>query len=117
MIVHATPEYSSENSQEGRYVFMYHIVIYNHGNTAAQLMRRHWFIVDGNEQVDEVIGDGVLGEQPVIAPGSTYEYSSFCILETPVGCMYGQYFMVAEDGTEFIADIPVFTLADKTVLQ
>jgi len=107
------PEYIPEQSglDEDRYVFAYHITIHNQGRVAAQLVSRHWLISDANDQVDEVRGEGVVGEQPLIAPGGEHHYSSFCILETPVGIMQGSYQMVAEDGTAFEAEIPAFTLA------
>ena len=117
VLVRVMSEFMPESSQQERYVFIYHISIQNRGSLAVKLLRRHWYIVDANEQTEEVTGDGVVGEKPTIAPGEVYEYSSFCVLETPVGCMYGQYFMQAEDGCEFNVDIPVFTLADSRVLQ
>ncbi|HXH73028.1 MAG TPA: Co2+/Mg2+ efflux protein ApaG [Mariprofundaceae bacterium] len=111
--VTAEPEYVPEHSEpeKGRYVFVYTIGIHNAGSVAAQLLSRHWIITDANGQVEEVVGDGVVGEQPVIQPGDEHEYSSFCELQTRVGYMEGSYTMRANDGTVFEAAIPAFTLA------
>ena len=105
--------YVSEQSlpEEGRYVFAYTITITNTGQAPATLLRRHWLITDANCKVQEVRGEGVVGEQPHIMPGESYEYTSATILETPVGCMQGSYEMIADDGMEFDAPIPVFNLA------
>lgn len=96
---------------EQRYVFAYHIRILNHGDQAATLRSRHWFIANGNADVQEVNGEGVVGEQPTIEPGDHFDYSSGAVLATKVGSMRGYYVMEAEDGTLFHATIPVFTLA------
>ncbi len=113
------PEYMDEHSlpDAGQYVFAYHITIRNIGNKSARLMQRHWLITDANEKVEEVRGDGVVGEQPTIRPGESHSYSSFCVLDTPLGCMQGSYQMLGEDGEQFDADIPVFTLAKDRVLH
>ena len=95
----------------------YTIRITNSGTVAAQLISRHWIITDGELRVEEVRGLGVVGEQPLIRPGETYEYSSGCQLETPVGTMRGSYQLVAEDGTSFEAEIPEFTLSIPRVLH
>ena len=117
--VSAIPHYIAEQSdpEEERYVFAYTITIENTGTVPAQLISRHWIITDGNLRVEEVRGLGVVGEQPLIRPGETYEYSSGCQLETPVGTMHGSYQMVAEDGTSFVAEIPQFTLSIPRVLH
>jgi len=94
-----------------RYVFAYTITIANRGNVAAKLMSRHWVITDGNGKVQEVSGDGVVGEQPHLNPGEQFRYSSGAVLETPVGSMQGRYRMQADDGMNFDAPIPAFTLA------
>lgn len=106
-------EYLAAQSEpdNDRFVFAYHIVIRNTGEEAAQLLTRHWIITDGNEGVEEVRGDGVIGQQPHLKPGEQHRYTSGAILKTPVGTMSGSYQMRADDGTEFNADIPVFTLA------
>ena len=100
-----------------RYVFAYTIRIRNLGRRAAQLVSRHWIITDGNGKVDEVHGEGVVGEQPLIAPGELFEYTSGAVLETAVGSMQGRYDMVGEDGTRFDAPIPPFTLSVPRTLH
>jgi len=102
---------SSSEPEAARYVFAYSITIKNTGNIEAQLLSRHWIITDANGKVQEVHGEGVIGEQPHIAPGQTFEYTSGAILETEVGSMRGSYQMIAEDGTHFDAQVPMFTLA------
>jgi ApaG protein len=115
--VSVTSECLEEQSQGGEYVFTYHICIRNHGEQAAQLLSRKWLITDADGNKIEVHGDGVIGVQPVIQPQHEYQYSSFVVLKTPVGCMQGSYQMKAEDGTLFEADIPTFTLAMRRALQ
>ena len=105
------------NSDANRYVFAYHVTIENHGTIPAQLLSRHWIITDGNEKVQEVKGEGVIGEQPTIMPGESYQYSSGTVLQTPVGSMHGSYSMIDATGVEFDADIPVFTLASPSALH
>lgn len=100
-----------------RYVFAYTITIENVGTVAAQLISRHWVITDADDVVQEVKGLGVVGEQPLLRPGETFEYSSGAALATPVGTMHGSYQMVAEDGNKFDAEIPRFTLAMPRVLH
>ena len=94
-----------------RWVFAYHSTIRNEGTVSARLLTRHWVITDGEDRVQEVHGEGVIGEQPHIAPGQTFSYTSGAILETEVGSMRGSYQMIGEDGTHFDAEIPMFTLA------
>ncbi len=100
-----------------RYVFAYTITIANQGDVAARLMSRHWVITDGNGKVQEVSGDGVVGEQPHLNPGEQFRYSSGAVLETPVGAMQGRYRMQADDGIDFDAPIPAFTLAVPGLLN
>ncbi len=97
--------------ENNRFVFAYTISITNTGNVSATLLRRHWVITDANNKVQEVHGDGVVGEQPHLLPGQTFQYTSGAVLETPVGCMEGAYDMLAEDGVEFASPIPIFNLA------
>lgn len=106
-------KYVSEQSEpeKDRYVFIYQVTILNTGSIAARLLTRHWIITNGNQEVQEVRGDGVVGEQPLIAPGENHSYTSGTVLETPVGTMEGSYHMVADDGTQFDATIPMFTLS------
>ena len=97
--------------EEGRYVFAYTVTLTNRGSVAAKLLSRHWIITNANNEVQEVKGEGVVGEQPHLPPGGRYEYTSGAVLGTPVGSMRGSYQMVADDGTRFEAPIPPFTLA------
>jgi len=100
-----------------RYVFAYTITIANQGEVAARLLSRHWVITDGNGKVQEVSGDGVVGEQPHLNPGEQFRYSSGAVLETPVGSMQGRYRMKTDSGLDFDAPIPAFTLAVPGLLH
>ena len=113
------PQYLPDQSDEaaGKFVFAYTITIKNTGSAPAQLISRHWIITDSNGKVQEVKGLGVVGEQPLLAPGESYEYTSGASIATPVGTMRGTYQMVAEDGTRFDATIPEFTLSIPRVLH
>ena len=103
--------------EEGRYVFAYTIQIRNQGKVPARLLGRHWLITDGNGNVREVVGEGVVGEQPWLRPGEGFEYTSGAVLETDIGTMRGSYDMLADDGTRFAAPIPAFTLAVPRTLH
>ena len=103
--------------EEGRYVFAYTIHIRNEGNVPARLLGRRWLITDGNGQVEEVHGDGVVGEQPRLEPGEQFTYTSGATLPTSVGTMEGRYDMIGDDGTRFDAPIPPFTLAVPRTLH
>lgn len=105
------------NPEDDRYVFAYTINIRNVGELPAQLVARHWIITDANNHVHEVRGEGVVGEQPVIAPSEQFEYTSGAAILTPVGTMRGSYRMEAEDGTSFEAEIPEFILSMPRVLH
>ena len=105
------------NPDEGRFVFSYTITIRNEGTQPARLVTRHWLITDANGKVQEVVGEGVVGEQPHLQPGQGFRYSSGAILETPVGAMQGKYHMVADDGEQFDAPIAPFRLAMPGVLH
>ncbi len=96
--------------ESGRYVFAYTITITNDGTVPAKLMSRHWVIKDANEKTQEVRGMGVVGEQPHLIPGMSFEYTSGTVLETPFGTMEGSYQMVGDDGTQFNAEIRPFLL-------
>ena len=100
-----------------RYVFAYTITIENHGEVPAKLLSRHWIITDADGHVQEVEGEGVVGEHPYLRPGEAFRYTSGTILQTPVGSMKGVYHMLADDGTEFEAEIPMFTLSRPGVLH
>ena len=103
--------------EDERYVFTYTVTLTNTGKTAAQLISRHWVITDGTGKIQEVRGLGVVGEQPRLAPGEKFSYSSGSVMETPVGTMHGTYQMTAEDGHRFDAEIPPFVLAVPRVLH
>ena len=109
------PEQSDEENDQ--YVFAYTIRITNTGEMAAQVLSRHWIITDADSQIQEVRGRGVVGEQPIILPGRSYEYTSGSSLTTMVGTMRGTYQLKAEDGTKFEAVIPEFTLSVPRVLH
>ena len=109
------PEESAPD--EGRYVFAYTISIRNCGNVPARLVARHWIITDANGKVEEVEGEGVVGEQPWLAPGERFDYTSGAVLETDLGMMRGDYKMLADDGTRFEAPIPAFTLTVPRTLH
>ena len=117
--VSAAVRYLAEQSDEktGRYVFAYTINIRNTGEATAQLISRHWVITDSQGLVQEVRGLGVVGNQPVLRPGESHEYTSGTAIATPVGTMKGAYQMVADDGTRFEAEIPEFTLSVPRVLH
>ena len=117
--VGTTTQYLADQSDESadRYVFSYTITIRNAGNASAQLISRHWIITDSRGQVQEVRGLGVVGAQPMLRPGETFEYTSGTSIATPVGTMRGTYQMVGEDGARFDAAIPEFTLSVPRVLH
>ena len=103
--------------EDGRYVFAYTIRIHNRGRVPAQLLRRRWVITDANGKVQEVHGEGVIGEQPWLRPGEDFEYTSGTVLETAHGTMHGSYDMLADDGTHFHAPIASFTLSIPRTLH
>jgi len=103
--------------EDGRFVFSYTIRISNHGQVPARLISRHWVITDDNGKVQEVHGEGVVGEQPWLRPGEDYEYTSGAVLETALGTMRGSYQMLADDGTSFDAPIAAFTLTVPRTLH
>ncbi len=111
--VSAQTQYLREHSDpsQQRYAFSYTITISNHGTKAARLLTRHWIITDGDGHTQEVHGEGVVGEQPLIMPGQNYRYTSGAILTTPVGTMHGTYTMVNNQGNYFDAIISPFALA------
>ncbi len=105
------------NPKDHRYVFSYTITIRNEGTVPARLMARHWIITDSNGKVQEVRGEGVVGEKPHLKPGQGFRYSSGAVLETPVGVMQGEYKMVTDDGEEFDAPVAAFRLAMPGLLH
>lgn len=116
---------SHSQPDEGQYTFAYTITISNGGDLPVQLLSRHWIITDGNDHVQEVRGEGVVGEQPLIAGGGSFRYTSGATLTTPVGCMEGSYFMVVREPVDidpgdlptFEVPIPAFTLHTPTGLN
>ena len=102
---------------EGKYFFSYTVTIKNVGKIPAKLISRHWVITDANERIEEVRGLGVVGEQPRLKTNESFEYTSGTIINTPVGTMYGTYQMVADNGYEFDAEIPMFSLNKPKVLN
>jgi ApaG protein len=106
------PEQSSP--RDDRYVFAYTITISNESTYTAQLRTRHWIITDGRGGIEEVKGDGVVGEQPRLSPGQSFQYTSGCVLTTPIGTMHGTYRFWRDDGTYFDATIAPFSLASPS---
>jgi ApaG protein len=119
IVVSTQTQYLPEQSDEsaGRYVFAYTVKMRNEGRVAAQLISRHWIITDAQGLVQEVRGLGVVGAQPTLRPGESFEYTSGASIATPVGTMRGSYQMLAEDGTRFEAPIAEFTLSVPRVLH
>ena len=112
-------QYRPERSDapRGRYLFTYTVRIANGGAAAAKLLSRHWIITDASGQREEVVGDGVVGRQPRLEPGQAFEYTSFCVLRTPLGQMRGTYSMLRDDGSTFQAEIAPFALAVPAALN
>lgn len=117
--VRAHSAYVPERSQpdQNHWFFVYTVQITNDGSEAAQLVSRHWIITDANGHVQEVRGPGVVGEQPLLAPGESFEYTSACPLTTPFGTMHGTYQMVTQSGGRFDAQIAAFTLSEPTAIN
>ncbi|MFC6669680.1 Co2+/Mg2+ efflux protein ApaG [Marinobacterium aestuariivivens] len=117
--IDVTTNYLSEQSDPDskRFVFSYHITITNRNDRSVQLLSRRWLIIDGNEHAQEVVGEGVVGEQPLIEPGESYSYTSGTVLATHVGSMQGHYHMRDAEGIEFDAPIAPFTLAQPHALH
>ena len=113
------PFYIEDQSapEENRYVFAYTVNIQNTGSVGAKLVARHWIITDANGKIQEVRGQGVVGEQPYLRPGEGFQYTSGAVLDTAVGTMRGSYQMVGEDGNLFDAEIPIFTLSIPRTLH
>ena len=117
--IHPLPQFIPDQSdpENDRYVFAYTVTIKNVGTVPAQLVSRHWIITDANNEVQEVRGLGVVGKQPLLQPGESFQYTSGSAMTTPIGTMKGTYQMVAEDGTHFEAEIPEFVLAIPRALH
>jgi ApaG protein len=119
IVVEATPHFIEVQSSpdKDRYVFAYTITITNAGAVPAKLLNRHWLITDSNGKVQEVRGEGVIGEQPYLKPGESFRYTSGAMLETPVGTMQGDYTMRSDEGDNFSALVPQFTLSIPRTLH
>jgi ApaG protein len=117
--VSAVSSYLPDQSdpEGGRYVFAYTITIHNAGQVPAKLLNRQWIVTDADGQIQEVRGAGVVGEQPHLAPGESFEYTSGTQIGTPLGSMHGSYGMLADDGTRFDATIPPFSLGERRQLH
>ncbi len=117
--ISVTPQYLAEQSDpdKNRFVFAYTVRITNNGQHAAQVISRHWVITDARQNVQEVRGLGVVGQQPLLAPGASFEYTSGCPLPTPFGTMKGSYHCVGDNGIPFEAEIPEFVLAMPRTLH
>lgn len=117
--VNVETNYIAEQSapDEDRYIFSYTITISNTGKVPAKLITRHWMINDANGNLQEVHGEGVVGEQPYLRPGDTFQYTSGTVIETPVGSMEGSYQMLTDNGLTFDAQIPMFTLSRPNALH
>jgi ApaG protein len=101
---------------QGTYFFAYHVRLTNEGDDTVRLVSRHWIITNAEGKTEEVRGPGVVGEQPTLEPGESFEYSSFCPLNTPIGTMHGTYQMVTKDGERFNVEIAPFTLAHEEIV-
>ena len=112
ILVEVVPQFLREQSspEDGMYVFAYTITVTNTGEVAAQLIARTWNVNDANGVTEKVKGLGVVGQQPLLKPGQSFEYTSGTRLRTPTGTMHGSFFCVAEDGEKFDADVPMFVL-------
>ncbi len=115
--IEVEPAYLGQDAEGTRYIFSYTITIRNRGAEPARLLTRHWIITDGNGRVEEVFGDGVVGEQPRLDPGEQHRYTSGAIIDTPFGTMQGSYGMITDGGRKFSASIPLFRLQAPGVLH
>lgn len=117
--VEVETSYMADHSEpdKDRYVFAYTITLVNRGSISAKLLTRRWIITDADNRIEEVEGEGVVGEQPTLKPGEGFRYTSGTVVETPVATMHGTYKMLAEDGNTFDTDIPQFVLSAPRVLH
>jgi len=119
ILIDVTPQYIAEQSKpkEEKYVFAYKIIITNLGSDSAKLIRRKWLITDSNGKIEEVQGDGVIGQTPYLKSGESFSYTSGAFIKTPVGIMEGKYIMQTDNGEEFDVVIPRFTLSIPRTLH
>ena len=119
ILVEVTPYYIEAQSipEQNRYVFAYTVTITNVGSIPAKLLTRHWLITDANGKIQEVNGEGVVGEHPYLQPGDSFRYTSAAMIETPVGVMQGKYQMLSDNGESFKAPIPKFILSIPRTLH
>jgi len=115
--VHGDYRPDRSSPAEARYLFTYTVRITNGGSGAARLLSRHWIITDAAGALEEVVGDGVVGQQPHLEPGQSFQYTSFCVLRTPLGQMRGTYTMARDDGSRFQVEIAPFALAVPSALN
>ncbi|UCB53946.1 MAG: Co2+/Mg2+ efflux protein ApaG [Thiotrichales bacterium] len=117
--VNVRPAYIAEQSDphSNHYVFSYTVTIKNNGTIPAKLLTRHWVITDGDGEIQEVKGEGVVGEKPYLKPGEDFIYTSGTMIKTPIGTMHGSYQMIADDGVNFDAEIPSFSLNVPNLLH
>jgi ApaG protein len=117
--VDVVPAYLDDQSDpnNNHFVFSYTVTIKNTGTVPAKLLTRHWIITDGDGEIQEVKGEGVVGETPYLKPGEGFQYTSGTMMKTPIGTMHGSYQMVADDGVSFDAEIPSFSLSVPRMLH
>ncbi len=116
--VEVVPIFVPDQTQfNDKHLYTYNVSITNHSSSTCQLLRRHWIIMDGNGNKEEVQGDGVIGEQPSLAPSENFQYSSFCPLSTPTGNMRGAFTFVDAENNEFEVKVPLFFLRQDAILQ
>lgn len=116
-VVVKTQYIGTQSDQPNNHVFSYYITIFNDSNVGVRLMSRYWLITDAEGITQEVKGDGVVGEQPFIKPGGQFSYTSYAIIDTPVGTMQGTYQMIDEKGKTFEIPVPTFRLSDPTLIH
>lgn len=119
IVVEVEVQFAAQESsiEHGYWVYHYHITIHNHGNESAQLMTRHWIVTDGDQRVQEVHGEGVIGKKPYLRPNDEFQYTSRVVINTPIGSMQGSFQMVTEQGECFDVAIQPFTLAPPRTLH
>jgi ApaG protein len=117
LIIKVEVDYQDVRSKIGEYVFSYRIKIENIGSVGVQIIARHWRVLDCEQNIQEVRGLGIVGEQPLIQAGKSHEYSSFSIIQTPTGAMQGYFLCISENAEFMIAEVPAFNLAPQYILH